>query len=430
MMSQSEYFSLKADIYTNGQQEKIVLLDGMILDGRNRYKVMRELGRVPEYVDFAGPGTPTQFVYSRANHRNMSDSQKAASAALFEPEFARDAAARMKAGVIVREGETKGKAAAVAAGLFGVSTRYVEDAKAILQADRRLFDEIHAGRLKVTVAKRQLSNRHKTRRLKTLARKAASTGTAGTWEIRHGDNAVELPTIPRKSVRLVFADPQYNIGVNYGDGEKGDLLSRADYDAQCRSWMGECYEILTADGTLCVLINAENVGEFMINLKTLGFTVRSLITWYEKFGVNVLGGFTRSSRFLLYCVKDPRNFVFYDHPFSRESDRHRKNDTRTANGGMRLWDDVWGIDPQIHRLVDNSAERLPDFPTQLPLDLLRPIVSGFSEPGDLVVDPFNGSGTTGHACIESGRRYLGIERGPRFVELSRLRLAGVTPGRV
>ncbi len=67
---------------------------------------------------------------------------------------------------------------------------------------------------------------------------------------------------------------------------------------------------------------------------------------------------------------------------------------------------------------------MPLFPTQLPLALLRPIVACASDPGDLVVDPFSGSGTTGHACIELGRRFKGIELSEKFADLSRKRLKG------
>ena len=62
---------------------------------------------------------------------------------------------------------------------------------------------------------------------------------------------------------------------------------------------------------------------------------------------------------------------------------------------------------------------MPDFPTQLPIALLRPIVACASRPGDLVVDPFSGSGTTGAACIELGRRFVGLELSENFADLSR-----------
>jgi site-specific DNA-methyltransferase (adenine-specific) len=82
---------------------------------------------------------------------------------------------------------------------------------------------------------------------------------------------------------------------------------------------------------------------------------------------------------------------------------------------------VW----RISRVCGTFRQRLPEFPTQLPLALLRRIVRTASDPGDLVVDPFSGWATTGVACVESGRRYLGIELRESFAEASRQRLREV-----
>lgn len=86
-----------------------------------------------------------------------------------------------------------------------------------------------------------------------------------------------------------------------------------------------------------------------------------------------------------------------------------------------LGDNVWSIP----RLVENSRERLPDFPTQFPLDLVRPIVLCASNPGDLVLDPFSGSGTTGTAAVLNGRRFVGIESNGDFALRSQQRLASL-----
>jgi site-specific DNA-methyltransferase (adenine-specific) len=151
------------------------------------------------------------------------------------------------------------------------------------------------------------------------------------------------------------------------------------------------------------------------------FHVRSWITWYETFGVNCTDQFNRCSRRLLHCVKDPHNFVFHPEAVNRASDRRKiYNDPRAAPEG-KLWDDVW----QIPRLPGTSTERLPGFPTQLPLELLLPIIECATDPGDLVLDPFSGSGTTGEAALLLGRRYVGIEKNKENVHLSRLRLRGI-----
>ena len=142
--------------------------------------------------------------------------------------------------------------------------------------------------------------------------------------------------------------------------------------------------------------------------------------WYETFGVCNSSGsnFSRTSRHLLYFSKSPRQFTWNLEAVTRPSDRQTKYGDSRANPGGKVMDDVW----QVPRLVGTSTERMPDFPTQLPMDLIRPIVGACSNPGDLVVDPFNGSGTTGAVCVELGRRYLGIEKSATFADLARKRL--------
>jgi site-specific DNA-methyltransferase (adenine-specific) len=103
---------------------------------------------------------------------------------------------------------------------------------------------------------------------------------------------------------------------------------------------------------------------------------------------------------------------------TRPSDRQTKYADKRAVDGGKIWDDVW----QIPRLTGHAEERVPDFPTQLPIALVEPIVLCASMPGDLVVDPFSGSGTTGAAALSNGRKYVGIERSEKFIDLSQLRL--------
>lgn len=156
---------------------------------------------------------------------------------------------------------------------------------------------------------------------------------------------------------------------------------------------------------------------------------RAWIKWYESFGVHVPDGFSRTSRHLFYCTRDPYRFVFHREAFHRLSDRHAKyRDARAANAGLKTWDDVWGVNPPIPRLVENAKERVPGVPTQLPLALITPIVLGCSDPGDLVVDPFVGSGTTCAAAVCNGRRFFGSEECRKTAKLATARvLAACAP---
>ncbi len=247
-----------------------------------------------------------------------------------------------------------------------------------------------------------------------------------TWEIRQGDCLDILGTIEDESTRLIFADPPYNIGVDYGD-HYDDSRPSYEFDEWCQLWLAECFRKLTDDGSLWLLVNHEWARTLCFRAEDLGYHLRQWITWYESFGVNTTGMFNRCSRPLLWLVKDAGNFLFDVHApqIRRPSDRQAIYNDPRANPDGKIWDDVWGINPPIPRVVGTAKERMPDFPTQLPLALLRPIVACASAPGDLVIDPFSGSGTTGAACIELGRRFIGLELSEDFADLSRARLAGM-----
>ena len=184
----------------------------------------------------------------------------------------------------------------------------------------------------------------------------------------------------------------------------------------------QCAEILKPDGSMWLIINDDSAAEFVVACKHIGLTLRRWVKWYETFGNNCQNNFNCTSRHLLYFVKDPNRFKFNPEAVTRKSDRQAVYGDKRAAPGGKVWDDVWGVTPRIPRLVDNAVERLPDFPTQLPLALVKPIVAACSDVGDVVVDPFNGSGTTGHACIELRRRYYGIDISEQFLEASRQRL--------
>ncbi len=171
--------------------------------------------------------------------------------------------------------------------------------------------------------------------------------------------------------RLIFADPPYNIGIDYGAGSQPDKLPQAQYLAWCARWMQACADRLTNDGSLWVLIDNKHADYFGVMLRQTGLHRQHWIIWYETFGNNCRNG-------------------------------------------------------AIPRLCGTHKERIPSFPTQLPLALLRPVIGCASNPGDVVIDPFCGSATTGVAATELGRSFIGIEKEARFVELARQRLTRVT----
>lgn len=430
MMGASDYAALKADVVANGKfNDPAMSFEGKLLDGRNRQKVSEETGIKLPVVAFKGTKADAiRYVYSKAIHRHLNDGQKALAALNFLPVLADAASERMIKGAPVREGDPKGKASKFAGGLFGVSARYVEAAKYVREHDADLFQQVFDGGLPLTRAVRECRRNAKSKELNRLARSVGQTFDASSVQVVTGDCIALAERYPAGKARLIFCDPQYNIGYDYGR-KIADALPDEEYLATTEAWMREAHRLLTPDGSLWVLISDEYAAECGVLLKRTGFTRRNWIVWYESFGVNCAEKFNRTKRHLFYCTKHPTDFVFNGCAVTRDSDRKVKyRDARAANGG-KTWDDVWGINPPIPRLVENDAERIKDFKTQLPLKLLRPIVGCASEPGDLVMDFFSGSGTTAVACLESHRRFIGFELDSVFSEQSRVRIRAAAGGK-
>jgi site-specific DNA-methyltransferase (adenine-specific) len=255
--------------------------------------------------------------------------------------------------------------------------------------------------------------------------------------------------MPVGSAPQIFSDPPYRQGIDYGS-HFNDSMPIQEYLNWSRSWLAQARRVLKKDGSLWLLVSHEIAWQLVPIALEVGFHLYQWLTWFEGFGVNCTKKFNRCSRPLLWFVADPKRVVFNaDAPeIRRPSDRLLYyNEKPPSEGGRanpdgKILDDVLGIrwklkdnpsDPNedngsIPRVAGKHAERIKDssgksiFPTQLPLKLLRIIIAAGSNPGDLIVDPFSGSATTGVAALQLGRRYLGIEKSPTFAALSRERL--------
>lgn len=269
-------------------------------------------------------------------------------------------------------------------------------------------------------ARRAVIRAQRLAELEEKARHARANG-GPRWELRTGDCIAGMARIEPGTVRLIFADPPYNIGVDYGP-HHDDRMDPNAYLGWSVKWVVAAKRLLSPDGSMWVLINDEWADEFGCLLRYVGLHRRAWIKWYESFGVNNTGNFNRCSRHLFYMVRDPDRFVWHENAVTRPSDRQLKYRDKRADPGGKIWDNVWGINPPIPRLCGTTKERIPGFPTQLPLALLRPIIGCASDPGDRVLDPFSGSATTGHAAIELGRNYIGLEKSKEFNRLARMRL--------
>lgn len=247
------------------------------------------------------------------------------------------------------------------------------------------------------------------------------------WELRQGDCLALLPEVEAGSVALAFVDSPYNQGVNYGSGRKADLLSDRDFVRWCRRWIEECYRVLSSTGTLWILISNEYVCELGCEAKTAGFAKRSHIIWYESFGVcnNALTNFSRSHRHLMRFTKS-NEWTFNPDTLMVPSDRQAKYGDKRANPSGKIMNDVW-LD--VPRVCGTFKERVKGVPTQLPIALVQRCIACTSNPGDLVLDPFAGSGTSGVAALSLSRRWLGMELNSTFAEIARSRLIAVSEGK-
>ena len=236
--------------------------------------------------------------------------------------------------------------------------------------------------------------------------------------IIHGDCIKTMALMAPGSVDLVIADPPYNIGIDYGDGKKADRLPDAAYIEWTRQWIAAAARTLAVDGTMFVICGQEYAGDHQIAMRDAGLHWRNTVTWVETFGVNCRRKFNRTSRPMHYFTKHPRRFTFNVESLNTPSARQTKYGDKRASLTGKVLDDVW----TISRVCGTFRERVQGVPTQLPLTLVRRIVSGMSRPGDLVVDPFTGSGTTGVVCVETGRLFHGIELREEYAAIARARV--------
>ena len=219
--------------------------------------------------------------------------------------------------------------------------------------------------------------------------------------------------VPLESVDLIFADPPYNIGVDYGFGPATDRQTTIGYGNWVMAWIMECAGHLTPSGSMWVLINESNADFVGYQMTRLVGPRRNRIIWRERFGQYQEGKFASGHRHLFYHTKHDRDFTWNPDPIREPSVRMKMGDKRAA--GPRVPDDVW----DVSRLQGNCKERVGWHPAQLRQEPIERIILATSNPGDTVLDPFIGSGTTLRACIATGRRCIGIDNNPDYI--SRLR---------
>ena len=244
-------------------------------------------------------------------------------------------------------------------------------------------------------------------------------------QIIRGDCIQELAKLDAGSVDLVFADPPFNIG--YGYDEYHDKKTCCDYLSWSREWINAVVRVLKPRGTFWLAIGDKYAAELKVACtsdRALQLHCRNWVIWHYTFGVHCTKKFTRSHTHLLYFVKSSKNFTFNADAIRVPSARQLKYNDKRANPKGRVPDDTW----QFPRVCGTFKERQGFHGCQMPEQVLARIIRACSNEGDLVLDPFAGSGTTPAVAKKLHRRYLGIELSKKYVAGARDRLARIGLG--
>ena len=236
-------------------------------------------------------------------------------------------------------------------------------------------------------------------------------------EIITGDALIELEKLKTESVDLVVADPPYNLGKDYGNNH--DVQGFDDYLSFSRKWLRQARRVLKPTGTLYVFMGFRFISYlYHILDRDLRMYFNSWIVWHYTQGMGKTKGFSpRHDDILMFAKSTEFKFNLDSVRVPQKYFRDRNN-MRGANPG-----DVWEFS-HVHYCNGNRQ----DHPTQKPEGLIERMVLASSDEGDLVVDPFSGTGTTLRVCQQLNRKAIGIEINPAYVAMTKDRLGATFAG--
>jgi site-specific DNA-methyltransferase (adenine-specific) len=227
--------------------------------------------------------------------------------------------------------------------------------------------------------------------------------------IHLGDALQLMPRIPSGTIDLVVTDPPFAIDFKARKGNynrSGDRvlkgyhdIPKSEYLSFTETWMREGYRVLPDTGTLYVFSGWNQLKDVLAALESTGFEVINHIIWKYQFGVYTKKKYVTSHYHLLFAVKDPRAYTF--------------------NKVEHYPEDVWIINREYWKGKIKT-------PTKLPLKLVNKIIRFSSNPGDVILDPFIGSGTVAVASRMLGRHYLGFEIVEDYYLFAKNRLQTIT----
>jgi len=250
-----------------------------------------------------------------------------------------------------------------------------------------------------------------------------------------------LARVEAGSVHLAFADPPFNIGYEYDVYD--DRRRDREYLDWSRRWIAAVIRVLRPDGAFWLAIGDEYAAELKVMAtRELGLSCRSWVVWYYTFGVHCKKKFTRSHAHLFHFVRDPKRYTFNEAAIRVPSARQLVYADRRADPRGRVPDDTWILRPQdlpdgfgpdgdtwyFPRVCGTFRERAGWHGCQMPERLLARIIRSCSNEGDVVLDPFAGSGSTLVVARKLNRRWIGFELSRQYARQINDRMKRVRPG--
>ncbi|KKC32493.1 site-specific DNA-methyltransferase [Devosia psychrophila] len=245
-----------------------------------------------------------------------------------------------------------------------------------------------------------------------------------------GDCIDHMNALPAGSVDLIFADPPYNLQLEQSltrpDQSKVDAVddawdkfdSFAHYDKFTRAWLAAARRVLKPDGALWVIGSYHNIFRVGSALQDLDFWMLNDVIWRKANPMPNFRGtrFTNAHETLIWAAKSQKSRV----TFNYEAMKLANDDTQMRS------DWLFPICTGAERLKNDDDEKV--HPTQKPEALLFRILNATTKPGDIVLDPFFGTGTTGAVARKLGRRFIGIEREESYINAALKRISAIRPG--
>ncbi|WOI53754.1 site-specific DNA-methyltransferase [Parvularcula sp. LCG005] len=247
--------------------------------------------------------------------------------------------------------------------------------------------------------------------------------------IINGECIEAMRQLPDACVDLVFADPPYNLQLG-GDLTRPDqsavdgvtdawdqFESFAAYDAFCRDWLAEARRVLKPNGALWVIGSYHNIFRLGAAVQDLGFWIQNDVIWVKSNPMPNFRGtrFANAHETLIWAGRSQKSRLTFNY-----------HSLKAGNDDIQLRSDwTFPLCTGGERLKTDGRKT---HPTQKPEALLHRVLAATSKPGDVILDPFFGTGTTGAVAKKMGRHYIGIERDQAYVKAATERLAAITAG--